>query len=196
MYFKFQADLDKEKKDLIEQRNQVFRMFETLREQGIEIGPSGTIYKQDHAGAKLPPSKTGQGEVMVYNEYNTPSSSPQSISSNSLSLAAPGHGGGGSGSSIRKSSSLTSSSVRGEFAPANSIVTGGSLKKESLANLHLMSARNEDKAKLVEEQKIQQQIPLKLSSLSKESKSKKSTTNLAAMSSSASSSKGITNLGK
>ena len=59
-----------------------------------------------------------------------------------------------------------------------------------------MSARNEDKAKLVEEQKIQQQIPLKLSSLSKESKSKKSTTNLAAMSSSASSSKGITNLGK
>ena len=184
--------MDKEKKDLIEQRNQVFRMFETLREQGIEIGPSGTIYKQDHAGAKLPPSKTGQGEVMVYNEYNTPSSSPQSISSNSLSLAAPGSG---SGSSIRKSSSLTSSSVRGEFAPANSIVTGGSLKKESLANLHLMSARNEDKAKLVEEQKIQQQIPLKLSSLSKESKSKKSTTNLAAMSSSASSSKGITNLG-
>ena len=187
--------MDKEKKDLIEQRNQVFRMYETLREQGIEIGPNFTIYKQDHAGTKLPTSKAGQGEVMVYNEYNTPSSSPQSISSNSLSLAAPGHGAGGSGSSIRKSSSLTSSSVRGEFAPANSIVTGGSLKKESLANLHLMSARNEDKAKLVEEQKIQQQIPLKLSSLSKETKSKKSTTNLA-MSSSASSSKGITNLGK
>ena len=174
-------------------------MFDTLREQGIEIGPNFTIYKQDHAGTKLPPSKAGQGEVMVYNEYNTPSSSPQSISSNSLSLAAPGGGhpggSGGSGSSIRKSSSLTSSSVRGEFAPANSIVTGGSLKKESLANLHLMSARNEDKAKLIEEQRIQQQIPLKLSSLSKETKSKKSTTNLVA-SSSASSSKGITNLGK
>ena len=56
----------------------------------------------------------------------TPSSSPQSISSTSLSLA-PGSGGGGSasGSSIRKSSSLTSSSAimrgAGELAPANSI---------------------------------------------------------------------------
>ena len=56
----------------------------------------------------------------------TPSTSPQSISSTSLSLA-PGSGGGSgpSGSSIRKSSSLTSSSAimrgAGELAPANSI---------------------------------------------------------------------------
>ena len=81
-------------------------------------------------------------------------------------------------------------------------VTGGSLKKESLANLHLMSATNSNQnpmKPMLSNQEIKQQIPVKLSSLSKETKtSKKSTVNLASSASlsggSSSSSKGITNL--
>ena len=44
---------------------------------------------------------------------------------------------------------------------ASSVAQGGSLKKESLANLHLLSATNESK---VSQQEIKQQIPVKLSS--------------------------------
>ena len=77
-----------------------------------------------------------------------------------------------SASSIRKSSSLTSSSSA-ILTASNNIMTGGSLKKESLANLHLMSASNESKA--IDKNEIKQQIPVKLSSLSNLSKvSKKS----------------------
>ena len=43
----------------------------------------------------------------------------------------------------------------------NVLLQGGSLKKESLANLHLLSATNEGK---VSQQEIKQQIPVKLSS--------------------------------
>ena len=44
---------------------------------------------------------------------------------------------------------------------ASSVAQGGSLKKESLANLHLLSATNEGK---LFQQEIKQQIPVKLSS--------------------------------
>jgi hypothetical protein len=45
------------------------------------------------------------------------------------------------------------------------LFSGGSLKKESFANLHLMSATNETKA-MDKMHEIKQQIPTKLSSLS------------------------------
>jgi len=199
---KDQAEIDDGLKDVNEQREQLYRKLEVLQKQGIELGPNSIVRKTDSTILTK-----SSGHKLEYNEMITPSSSPQSISSTSLSLA-PGSGGGGSasGSSIRKSSSLTSSSAimrgAGELAPANSIVTGGSLKKESLANLHLMSATNSNQnpmKPMLSNQEIKQQIPVKLSSLSKETKtSKKSTVNLASSASlsggSSSSSKGITNL--
>merc|ERR1719433_196242 len=177
---KDQAEIDDGLKDVNEQREQLYRKLEVLQKQGIELGPNSIVRKTDSTILTK-----SSGHKLEYNEMITPSSSPQSISSTSLSLA-PGSGGGGgsaSGSSIRKSSSLTSSSAimrgAGELAPANSIVTGGSLKKESLANLHLMSATNSNQnpmKPMLSNQEIKQQIPVKLSSLSKETKTSKKST--------------------
>ena len=94
-------------------------------------------------------------EVLLYKETVPANPKP------STSLAPSS--GGGSATSIRKSSSLTSSGSA-ILTASNNIMTGGSLKKESFANLHLMSAANESKA--IDKHDIKQQIPVKLSSLS------------------------------
>merc|ERR1719219_2589260 len=111
------------------------------------MGPNLSVLKTDPS---FPSKSQSSGVQEWYSEVITPSSSPSGTS-----LAAPGS----SGSSIRKSSSLTSSSSA-IMTPSNNIITGGSLKKESLANLHLMSATNETKA-LGDKQEIKQQIPVK-----------------------------------
>ena len=79
------------------------------------------------------------------------------ITLNSCSLLVTSSG---SSAGVRKSSSMSMSS--GVVVPqASSVAQGGSLKKESLANLHLLSATNESR---VSQQEIKQQIPVKLSS--------------------------------
>lgn len=175
-----------------EQREQLYRKLEVLRGQGIELGPNLSVLKTD-PGTK---SHQSSADLMIYSESSPiPASSPQSLSASLI--------GSGPGSGIRKSSSLTSSS-HGILTPANNLATGGSLKKESFANLHLMSATNESKGLMMAKEEIKQQIPVKLSSLSKElsKPSKKSTSSLVINSSNSnqtsgsSSAKGISNLAK
>lgn len=185
---KYQAEIDLGLKDVKEQREQLYRKLEVLRAQGIELGPNLSVLKNDPS--PQPPSK---GDHLIYHEVNTPSSQA-STSHSPSSSGGHHHHHGHSGSSIRKSSSLTSSSSA-ILTPANSVLTGGSLKKESFGNLHLMSATKETKA--LDKQEIKQQIPVKLSSLSKESiKAKKSTAALNSQSTVAPSAKGISNLAK
>ena len=186
---KYQAEIDRGLKDVKEQREQLYRKLEVLRAQGIELGPNLSVLKTDPS----PQSQKG-GDLLIYSEVNT---TPNSSNQSSHSPSSGGHlGGHHSGASIRKSSSLTSSSSA-ILTPANSVLTGGSLKKESFGNLHLMSATNETKT--LDKQEIKQQIPVKLSSLSKESvKTKKSTAALIPnpTSTTAPSAKGISNLAK
>jgi len=150
---RYQSEIDRDLKDVKEQREQLYRKLEVLRAQGIELGPNLSILKTDPA---VLPSKSSPGEFLQYKETiaSTPTLSPNLAPSS----------GGGSASSIRKSSSLTSSSSA-ILTASNNILTGGSLKKESFANLHLMSATNETKA-MDKMHEIKQQIPTKLSSLS------------------------------
>ena len=182
-----QSDIERGLKDVKEQREQLYRMLEVLRAQGIELGPNLSVLKTDPS---FPSKASSSGDVLIYSEVNTPSSSPSASS-----LAAPGSSGSASG--IRKSSSMTSSSSA-IMTPSNNVMTGGSLKKESLANLHLMSATNEtSKALGGDKHEIKQQIPVKLSSLSKDLSSKiskRSTLGASASTSSLTSSKGISNL--
>ena len=80
---------------------------------------------------------------------------PERSSSCSLMVTSSASSAG-----VRKSSSMSMST--GVVVPqASSVAQGGSLKKESLANLHLLSATNEGK---LSQQEIKQQIPVKLSS--------------------------------
>lgn len=153
---KRQNEIERGVKDVQEQREQLYRKLEVLRAQGIELGPNLSVLKSQNS-----PSNSQKDSMMLYKE-----SSPNStlvLAPNSASAAS------GAGSSIRKSSSLTSSSSA-IMTPANNVLTGGSLKKESFANLHLMSATNETKK--MDKQEIKQQIPVKLSSLSSSSSSK------------------------
>lgn len=142
---KYQSEIDRGLKDVKDQREQLYRKLEVLRAQGIELGPNLSVLKTDPKAGSPP---IGGDSLLLYKET---SNSPNS------------------GSSIRKSSSLTSSSSA-IMTPANNVLTGGSLKKESFANLHLMSASNE--VKKMDKAEIKQQIPVKLSSLSSSSTSK------------------------
>ena len=112
----------------------MYRKLEALQKQGIELGPNDFVRKTDSTILTK-----ASGHKLEYNEMITPSSSPQSISSTSLSLA-PGSGGSASGSSIRKSSSLTSSSAimrgAGELAPANSIGMYMHLNKKKMNSFY------------------------------------------------------------
>ena len=144
-----QDEIDRGLKDVRDQREQLYRKLEVLRAQGIELGPNLSVLKTDPS----PPQPS-----MVPQEYHYKEVKTQSPTNSSPASGASG---------IRKSSSLTSSSAI-TLTPANNVLTGGSLKKESFGNLNLMSATKE--TKLLDKQEVKQQIPVKLSSMSSLSK--------------------------
>ncbi len=43
----FQAEVEKNERDIKEQREQLYRMLDALRAQGIELGPNLSVLKSD-----------------------------------------------------------------------------------------------------------------------------------------------------
>lgn len=153
--------MDRNRKDIKEQREQLFRKLEVLRKyQGIELGPNMAILKSDPTVGFVTQQP---GEVkFLHPDSNASDASDRTSyrSPTSSGLTTPSVG-------VRKTSSMSGGSSNSNLLQGNNtIATGGSLKKESFTNQHLMSATNETKQSVVglEKHEIKQQIPVKLSS--------------------------------
>ena len=131
-----QSEVERQVKDVQEQRDQLYRKLEVLQSKGIEVGPNMSILKRSELGSS--PSDHN-------NSNNVSPTGTVNLSANS-STRKPS-------AVLQQAASMTSTA---------SIASGGSLKKDSVANLNLLSTTNESKQG-VEKPEIRQQIPMKLS---------------------------------
>ena len=160
-------------KDVKDQRDQLYRKLDALRSKGIELAPNMAVLKSDPSVA-VPPS----GEVVFFHADESPEMALKQRSPSTAPSQQPSSG-------VRKTSSMSGVS-NPTLLQATTVATGGSLKKDSFANLNLMSATNETKQSVVgglDKQEIRQQIPVKLSS--KLSVSTRGSTSTSALSSAA-----------
>ena len=140
-------------KDVKEQRDQLYRKLDLLKAQGIEIlGPNMSVLKTEPPPQPIQP----QGEVLFYSEVSEAAASAGASRAPTISPHTSNVIGGPqqlipTSGSIRKSSSMQAS--MGSLSSERG-------KKDSVANLHLMSTTNEAKG---EKPEIRQQIPMKLS---------------------------------
>ncbi|XP_040580359.1 uncharacterized protein cyst isoform X5 [Lepeophtheirus salmonis] len=156
---KAQVELEREKKDVAEQRDQLYRKLEALKAQGIDFSSNMTILKSDHSNDNI---HSASGYVMNLKVHDA-NSSPPVISYNSTN----------SEDSVGVNQSP--SDLVAPRLPNSSSSLGSA---HSLSNLNLLSTTNESNRALKDNLEIKQQIPVKLSSklstsISKE-KSKKS----------------------
>ena len=157
----WQDEIDRHKKDIKEQREQLFRKLEVLRKyQGIELGPNMAILKSDPSAGIISHQHSHADQKLDGAGSDTldKTSAGRSITT-SGSLNTPSVG-------VRKASSMSGGTGNQLLVHANTLAAGGSLKKDSFTNQNLMSATNETKQSVVgiEKHEIKQQIPMKLSS--------------------------------
>ena len=132
--------------DVEQQRNQLFRKLEALKEKGIILAPNMTVLKSDpsHQSGGAPGHSGGPGghpaagpsvsDVMF---YHNPEVHHQGDPHQGLS-PSPGSDGHGklrqahSAVATKRSSSMNR--MDQQLAPANSVAAGGSLKKDSFAS--------------------------------------------------------------
>eukprot|EP00096_Caligus_rogercresseyi_P000998 TRINITY_DN1159_c0_g1_i1.p1 TRINITY_DN1159_c0_g1~~TRINITY_DN1159_c0_g1_i1.p1 ORF type:complete len:1006 (+),score=351.92 TRINITY_DN1159_c0_g1_i1:327-3344(+) len=154
---KAQVELEREKKDVAEQRDQLYRKLEALKAQGIDFSTNMTILKSDHSNDN---QHSGASGYVMNVKVHDSNSSPPVISY----------------SSTADDSSVLMNNSPSELTPR---LPGSNLgSAHSLSNLNLLSTTNESNRALKDNVEIKQQIPVKLSSklstsMSKE-KSKKS----------------------
>ena len=95
LWNKFQANVERERQDVREQREQLYRKLDVLKAQGIELGPNMAVLKSDPLPAK---ALAASADVFFYSEVspNSESSTPGNSSnrfvcalSRSLSFSEP-----------------------------------------------------------------------------------------------------------
>ena len=140
---KTKIEIDRGLKDVKQQRDELYRKLDLLKAQGIEIGPNMSVLKTDipvsGSGSAL---STPQAELLYYSEVvNDPAAA---------NISPPGtvNLGVGNISSLRKPSSVSTSGLHLSASNASSSSSSsGTLKKDSVANLNLLSTTNEAKVK-------------------------------------------------
>ena len=163
--------------DVEEQRGQLYRKLEALRNQGIELGPNLNVLRSEgpnvnHAVHTAgPPShiSAAMEKGFYHGDHSTTDGTAtnqgSSILMDKTGIATSGtgllgHSASSSSIGVRKASSMSGVSVGPIVNQASSVATGGSLKKDSFStNLHLLSATNETKHSIIpgiEKHEIQQ----------------------------------------
>ena len=183
--------------------------MDTLKAQGIELGPNLNIIKDPNVGMNAPVAQhlshpmhatgtSNHGAAMAekgfyHGDHSTPDGVPGAgglvmMDKSGVVTSAGGlmpHNTSSSSIGVRKTSSMSGVSSGPIGNPASSVATGGSLKKDSFStNLHLLSATNETKQSVVglEKPEVQQKIPEKLvSKLSVSTRGSMSTSRLSSM---------------
>ena len=174
MNFEFKAELEQLRKDVHDQRDQLYRKLEALRNQGIELGPNMNVIKDPSFGLVAPVPHVNHSihsnnisalpaSVDDKSFYHGDHSTPDGVPGNQSSGLMPHNSSSSIG--VRKASSMSGVSSGPIPNQASTVATGGSLKKDSFStNLHLLSTTNETKQSVVgiEKPEIQQKIPEKL----------------------------------
>lgn len=162
------AELEQLRKDVHDQRDQLYRKIEKLKDQGIEFGPNLNVinFNAPYVNHSLHTNNTSAIPAPSDDKsfYHGDHSSPDGVAGNQGTGLMP-HNSSSSSIGVRKASSMSGVSSGPIPNQASTVATGGSLKKDSFStNLHLLSATNETKQSVVgiEKHEIQQKIPEKL----------------------------------
>ena len=166
-------ELEQLRKDVHDQRDQLYRKLDALRNQGIELGPNLNVIKDPSFGLVAPVSHVNHSSHPTGTSALPPSVDDKSFyhGDHSTPDGVPGsqgllpHNSSSTSIGVRKASSMSGVSSGPVPNQASTVATGGSLKKDSFStNLHLLSATNETKQSVVgiEKHEIQQKIPEKL----------------------------------
>ena len=117
-------------KDVAEQRDKLFRKLEALKEKGIILAPNMTVLKSDpssgsgtvHSDSRADTTSPGSDLHQHHQQQQQQQSKLRQLSSQAAGAA-----------STKRSSSMNRMDQQLAPAAANSVATGGSLKKDSFA---------------------------------------------------------------
>ena len=114
-------------KDVAEQRDKLFRKLEALKEKGIILAPNMTVLKSDPSSSGVHSDRadtTSPGSDLHHHQQQQQQQSKLRQLSSQAAAA---------GASTKRSSSMNRMDQQLAPAAANSVATGGSLKKDSFA---------------------------------------------------------------